>query len=78
MAYEKKVDEKVVSLEPEITRSTSFGIAEVVHEHADEALAFVEKHDDFTFTAEQDKAVLRKIDLRIMPLVGNTDYESKG
>ncbi|KAH8803568.1 major facilitator superfamily domain-containing protein [Xylogone sp. PMI_703] len=69
MVSEKKIDEKGVAVEPEITRSISFGIAEVAHEHADEALGFVEKHGDFTFTEEQDRAVLRKIDWRIMPLM---------
>jgi hypothetical protein len=74
MADEKRIDGKDVAVEPEITRSSSLGIAEASHEHADEALGFIEKHEGFTFTAEQDQAVLRKIDLRILPLVGNTTH----
>jgi hypothetical protein len=74
MADEKKIDGKEVAVEPEIARSSSLGIAEAAHEHADEALEFIEKHDGFTFTPEQDQAVLRKIDRRILPLVGNTAH----
>lgn len=47
----------------------SIDIIEPVNDHADVALEFVEKHEGFTFTEEQDKAVLWKIDLHIMPLV---------
>ncbi|KAF2104482.1 MFS general substrate transporter [Rhizodiscina lignyota] len=65
---EKKIDSKQVSAEPEVVRE-SLEIIEAAHEHADEALGFVEKHEGFTFTPEQDKAVQRKIDRHIMPLM---------
>lgn len=70
MADVKKVDAKEVPVGPELTHSSSLEVAEITHEHADEALDFVEKHEGFVLTPEQDKAVLRKIDLRILPLVG--------
>lgn len=71
MADENKIESKGGVGEPEIEGSISLGIAEASHEHADEALDFVEKHQGFSFTSDQDKSVLRKIDLRIMPLVSN-------
>lgn len=68
MNEEKKRDSKQVATGPELIQGSS-DVTEVVHELADEALGFVEKHEGFMFTAKQDKAVLRKIDLHIMPLV---------
>lgn len=39
------------------------------HQHADVALDFVQQHGETTYTAEEEKVVLRKIDWRLMPLV---------
>lgn len=77
MADARKVDAKEASVRPELTQSSSLEVAEMVHEHADEALGFVEKHEGFILTPEEDKAVLRKIDRRILPLVSGRDDECR-
>ena len=38
--------------------------------HADKALDFLQSHDAVTFTKEEERAVVRKIDRVLMPLVG--------
>ncbi len=38
-------------------------------QHADVALGFVREHEGVVYTLEQEKAVLRKIDMTLMPLV---------
>lgn len=38
-------------------------------QHADAALKFVEQHEGVTFTAAEEKALVKKIDLVLMPLV---------
>lgn len=59
--------------EPEepMAKLQSLQIDEPLHEHADEALRFIEQHQGFTYTPEQDKAVQRKIDRHVMPLVND-------
>jgi gentisate 1,2-dioxygenase len=52
-----------------VARLQSLEIGEPLHKHADEALRFIEQHQGFTYTPEQDKAVLKKIDRHLMPLV---------
>ncbi len=42
----------------------------VLHNHADVALGFLETHEVVSFTREEEKAVIRKIDRVLMPLVG--------
>ena len=42
------------------------------HREADVALDFVERHEGFTYTKEQERAVVRKIDMWLMPLVSAT------
>jgi uncharacterized membrane protein YcaP (DUF421 family) len=37
----------------------------------DVALAFIEQHGQIEYTPEQEKAVIRKIDLALMPLVNS-------
>jgi hypothetical protein len=64
----KKEKSTEVSAEPQ-SRIASIDIIEAVHDHADVAFGFIEKHEGFVFTEAQDRAVLRKIDLHIMPLV---------
>ena len=68
MSDEKAVDLKQVPLEPSSTHQ-SIEIIEALPAHADEALGFVEKHERFSYTPEQDRAVLRKFDRHLMPLV---------
>lgn len=60
-----------------MARLQSIQIEEPLHEHADEALRFVEQHRGFTYTPEQDKAVQRKIDRHLMPLVSDHSQASK-
>lgn len=67
MSTEMSDSTKKGSDEPVVRQSIE--IAEVLQVHADEAFGFVEKHEGFTYTPEQDKAVLRKIDKHLMPLV---------
>jgi hypothetical protein len=43
--------------------------ASALHQHGDAALGFLEAHETVVFTQEEEKAVLRKIDLVLMPLV---------
>ncbi|KAK5713495.1 hypothetical protein LTR15_011195 [Elasticomyces elasticus] len=73
MAETKQIDTKDVAVGQTSAQSDggSFQIGEVheVHNHADVALDFIEKHEGFTFTPEEDQAVLRKIDLHILPLM---------
>ncbi|KAK5022231.1 hypothetical protein LTS07_010311 [Exophiala sideris] len=61
----------IVKTEPEepMARLQSLEVGEPLHEHADEALRFIEQHQGFTYTPEQDKAVLKKIDRHLMPLL---------
>ncbi len=70
--------EKAVEAKPQpvqdVTTRPSIEIVEAQYQHADEALGFVEKHEGFTYTPEQDKAVLRKIDRHLMPLVYLKSY----
>jgi len=40
-----------------------------IHKHGDAALDFLETHERITYTAEEEKAVIRKIDRVLMPLV---------
>ncbi|EXJ92787.1 hypothetical protein A1O3_01339 [Capronia epimyces CBS 606.96] len=47
----------------------SIDVIEPLTDHADEALRFVEKHEGFSYTVEEDKAVLKKIDRHLMPLL---------
>jgi hypothetical protein len=44
-------------------------ISEKQHQEADVALAFIEQHGNFAYTPEQEKALVRKIDRYLMPLV---------
>lgn len=67
MSVEKPDSSNKISEEPAVRQSIE--IAEVLEIHADEAFGFVEKHEGFTYTPEQDNAVLRKIDKHLMPLV---------
>jgi hypothetical protein len=62
----------------EVVRSTStpsvndgemLHVAEEKHRDTDIALDFVERHEGFTYTSEQERAVVRKIDVWLMPLV---------
>jgi precorrin-6B methylase 1 len=64
----KKTVGKQALSESDVVHGSS-DVIEPIHDLADEALGFVEKHEGFIFTPEQDKAVLRKIDRHIMPLV---------
>lgn len=48
-------------------------LPELKLQHADAALGFVEDHAGITFTEAEERAVLRKIDLRLMPLA-STSY----
>jgi hypothetical protein len=43
--------------------------ASVLPEHGDVALGFLENHDIAVYSREEEKAVLRKIDMMLMPLV---------
>ncbi|EXJ79503.1 hypothetical protein A1O1_08767 [Capronia coronata CBS 617.96] len=61
-------DVVIEAAEPTTSRIRSMDIIEPLRDHADEALHFVEKHEGFTYTPEQDKAVLKKIDRHLMPL----------
>ena len=45
------------------------GQIEHLHKHADRALDFVEAHGDVSFTPQEERAVVRKIDRVLMPLV---------
>ncbi|CZR58593.1 related to allantoate permease [Phialocephala subalpina] len=67
MSAETSDATKKGSIEPAVRNSIE--IAEVLQVHADEAFGFVEKHEGFTYTLEQGKAVLRKIDKHLMPLM---------
>ena len=60
-----------------IARLQSLEVGEPLHEHADEALRFIEQHQGFTYTPEQDKSVLKKIDRHLMPLVRIHPSESR-
>lgn len=50
--------------EPEIDLKAS-----LVHDHADVALNFLEGHERITYTQEEEKTVIHKIDRVLMPLV---------
>lgn len=39
------------------------------HERREKAAEFLASHDDTSFTIEEEKAVLRRIDMRILPLL---------
>lgn len=41
----------------------------ILPEHGDVALGFLENHETAVYTREEEKAVLRKIDMVLMPLV---------
>lgn len=53
------------------SRSEGQVIETRLHEHGDRALAFVEEHDAVSFTPQEEKKLLRKIDRVLMPLVGS-------
>ena len=74
----KSAKSAVAKTQPEesLARLESLQIGEPLHEHADEALRFIEQHQGFTYTPEQDKAVLRKIDRHLMPLVSRHPKET--
>lgn len=40
-----------------------------LNKHADAALDFVEQHEGFSYTREEERALVRKIDWVLMPLV---------
>lgn len=41
------------------------------HAHGDKALEFLDTHEAVTFTKEEERAVVRKIDQVLMPLVSS-------
>ena len=43
--------------------------AATIKEHGDAALDFLENHETVTFTREEEKRLIRKIDRVLMPLV---------
>lgn len=45
-------------------------------QHADLALGFVEQHEGYTYTEAEEKALVRKIDLVLMPLVSPVDNQN--
>lgn len=49
--------------------NSSPSIADEKTKDADVALAFIEQHGRIEYTPEQEKAVIRKIDFALMPLV---------
>lgn len=55
--------------EPSIADATILEMAPDPHKSADVALDFLNVHDSVTYTPEQEKAVLRKIDMWLMPLM---------
>lgn len=47
---------------------------EVLEQHADIALNFVQQHEDTCYARQEEKAVLRKIALTLMPLVRSLSH----
>lgn len=55
--------------EPSIAEATVLEMSPGPHKSVDVALDFLDVHDSITYTPEQEKAVLRKIDMWLMPLM---------
>lgn len=49
-------------------------VGEVLEQHADIALNFVQQHEDTCYARQEEKAVLRKIALTLMPLVRSLSH----
>ncbi|OQV03839.1 hypothetical protein CLAIMM_08829 [Cladophialophora immunda] len=62
-------EDTIASTEPVTEMVPIEGKMEVLRTHADAALGFLETHENFTYTKEDEKAVLRKIDKILVPLM---------
>ena len=65
----KDSDNAVLSLQTSCNDGEIIKVTDVKLGEADVALGFIEQHEGFTYTPDQEKAVLRKIDFWLMPLV---------
>lgn len=62
MDFEQKVTSTEVS-------PSAIDESKTDHLHGDAALGFLDTHEPVSFTRQEERAVIRKIDLVLMPLV---------